>query len=260
MSNIQRYNRATTATAGQQPDRNNGAFCLPALPFYLSDGHNPPYVLLRTVYVQKRGQTQGIRAWWEDTMGRKLRHLLVFLLIILEEINTPSAGSDEAGIAIFATIGRAVWYKRRNKLGLAVGNNTNTIMASGHDQTGQGQSQANIQTINDPMENKLRHLLIFLIFILKEINTPSAGSDVGLCNHCRPWRDCHCSSRNFTTIPQIFSPETTGLVLADPLTPVVRLKPAESLQTLTHFPTPHEICICSAELHPGDSADMVAAR
>ncbi|KAI8494174.1 hypothetical protein Bbelb_279340 [Branchiostoma belcheri] len=31
--------------------------------FELSFGHNPPYVLLRAVYVQKREQTKGIRAW-----------------------------------------------------------------------------------------------------------------------------------------------------------------------------------------------------
>ncbi|XP_019643701.1 PREDICTED: uncharacterized protein LOC109484776 [Branchiostoma belcheri] len=163
-------------------------------------------------------------------MGRKLRHVLIFLLIILKELNIPEAGcscspsssrcicrkrglisippnlptsiSDlnvaVAGIALIGTIILTKWYKRkmRHPPGLnsnAVGSNTNTTVsvidncddqagqgqhpshnemlaalkpnamyagvgtsltsqtASGHDQTGQGQSQAIAESTRNTM-------------------------------------------------------------------------------------------------------------
>ncbi|KAI8515649.1 hypothetical protein Bbelb_064620 [Branchiostoma belcheri] len=114
-------------------------------------------------------------------MRRKLRHLLVFLIIILEKLNTPAAGqswlvsdkpenssSNESsplspsrpvigsmfgvvpGTILIITILLTAWYKRRTKEGLnhtVVGTNTNSVMDGGHSQTGQGQSQANNQSL-----------------------------------------------------------------------------------------------------------------
>ncbi|KAI8515650.1 hypothetical protein Bbelb_064630 [Branchiostoma belcheri] len=115
-------------------------------------------------------------------MRRKLRHLLVFLIIILEELNTPAAdrswlvsdkpensSSNESspispsrlvligsmfgvvpGTILIVAILLTAWYKRRTKEGpnhTVVGTNTNSVMDGGHSQTGQGQSQANNQSL-----------------------------------------------------------------------------------------------------------------
>ncbi|KAI8498135.1 corticospinal neuron axon guidance through spinal cord [Branchiostoma belcheri] len=119
-------------------------------------------------------------------MRRKLRHLLLFLIIILEELNTPAAGqswlecsfvSDKPqsissnasspisalplvligsmfgvvpGTVLIVTILLTGWYKRRTKRGLnhnAVGTNTNSVMDGGHSKTGQDHSHANNQSL-----------------------------------------------------------------------------------------------------------------
>ncbi|XP_019639638.1 PREDICTED: filaggrin-2-like [Branchiostoma belcheri] len=118
-------------------------------------------------------------------MGRKLRHVLIFLLVILKESNMPEAycgckpsslckenlgltsipqnlptsiSGLDLGIIVIVLIGTilvTVWYKRRTRhppLGPnpgVVGSNTNTavsVMSSGH-QRRQGHSQANIQSL-----------------------------------------------------------------------------------------------------------------
>ncbi|KAI8484101.1 hypothetical protein Bbelb_382190 [Branchiostoma belcheri] len=121
---------------------------------------------------------EAVNALYESKMGRKLRHMLIFLLIILKELNIPEAGcscpssssrcicrkrglisippnlptsiSDVAvaGIALIGTIILTKWYKRRMRHppGLnsnAVGSNTNTtvsVIDNCDDQAGQGQS------------------------------------------------------------------------------------------------------------------------
>ncbi|KAI8515648.1 hypothetical protein Bbelb_064610 [Branchiostoma belcheri] len=107
-------------------------------------------------------------------MRRKLRHLLVFLLIILEELNTPAAdqswlvsdkpeisGSNESsplspsrlvligsmfgvmpGTALIVTILLTAWYKRKTKEGLNHNAIEGPTSTNGHNQTGQGQYQA----------------------------------------------------------------------------------------------------------------------
>ncbi|KAI8515651.1 hypothetical protein Bbelb_064640 [Branchiostoma belcheri] len=116
------------------------------------------------------------------TMRRKLRHLLVFLLVILEELNTPAAdrswlvsdkpensSSNESspispsrlvligsmfgvvpGTIMIVTILLTAWYKRRTKEWLnhnVVGTNTNTVIDAGHSKIGQDQSHANNQSL-----------------------------------------------------------------------------------------------------------------
>eukprot|EP00058_Branchiostoma_floridae_P013221 XP_002598709.1 hypothetical protein BRAFLDRAFT_95827 [Branchiostoma floridae] len=46
------------------------------------------------------------------------------------------------------------------------------------------------------MGGKLRHLLIFLLIIMKELNVPEAG-----CS-CEPSSPCRCTSMGLTSIPQ----------------------------------------------------------
>ncbi|KAI8485564.1 corticospinal neuron axon guidance through spinal cord [Branchiostoma belcheri] len=63
-----------------------------------------------------------------------------------------------AAIALIVAISLTVWYKRKTEhppLDQAVGNNTNTIMSSGQDQTAQGQSQANTKIITNTTASEM---------------------------------------------------------------------------------------------------------
>ncbi|KAI8512675.1 corticospinal neuron axon guidance through spinal cord [Branchiostoma belcheri] len=52
-----------------------------------------------------------VKVRWQDTMGRMLRHVLIFLLIILKEPYTPEAGCS-CSISTFCQI-RPLWFTRR---------------------------------------------------------------------------------------------------------------------------------------------------
>eukprot|EP00058_Branchiostoma_floridae_P014382 XP_002599870.1 hypothetical protein BRAFLDRAFT_95559 [Branchiostoma floridae] len=61
--------------------------------------------------------------------------------------------------------------------------------------------------LQDNMGRKLRHLLIFLLIILKELNMPEAGCSCKSSSHCK------CSNLDLTSIPQNLPPTLYGLDL-----------------------------------------------